>query len=95
MIPVYYIAISRDEDREFLYSTEIMSQKLSDEEYKELKLDSENVVFYLDATENQIIAVSSLKECVEGFLTGVSWERYKEEEWDDMFDNYIDDQINE
>ena len=89
MKTVYYIAITRDDNREFLYSTEIYEKELSDEDYEYLRLDELNVAMYLAPEDSKIIVVSRSKECVDAFLTGISFEAHKEAEWNDMFDEFI------
>ncbi len=93
MKTVYYIAITRDEKRNFLYSVDINEQELPDNEYKYLKLDEISIAMYLDPEDTKIIAVSRSKDHVDAFLTGISFEAHKEAEWNDMFDGFISEKF--
>jgi hypothetical protein len=90
MKQVYYIAITRDENRDFLYSESIEPQEISKEDYSKYDAGKMPIIILRFPAEGKIIVMSRQKDYLECFLSGLALEQHKIEEWNEMYDEYID-----
>mgnify|MGYP003626074580 CR=1 FL=1 len=96
MDKLYYVAIERDDKREFIYTKEILEQTMDKMEVsKDISeyLDVKPLVMIRDPSLERITVVSKDKQMIGCFCNGMSFEKHKYEEWDEMYNEYIDQSL--
>lgn len=90
---IYYIAISKDEDREFIYQ-DIRTLGENKKIEKALKIYNKHKVMVVPMpTESVILICSKSRETLRIYKEGMSFAYNKYEIWDNMYDNCIDNHL--
>ena len=90
MKTIYYTCVTRDEERNFNYSTGIEIKHVEDEDYNEYKFDEKPLIILQQPLEHNIAVISYSAEHIECFRAGISFEQNKYDMWGEMYDKFID-----